>query len=104
MAGLEGIGEPEKDQCKEIAYGSATIPATRRYGEFPGLFNPSNPDPGAVAVRERVDLLVFIDDVHGIYDDAEIRRSSCLVANPSSQIWIAAEYPMRLNGQTVKQP
>lgn len=97
MAGLEGIGQPEEDQCKEIAYGSATIPAMWRYGEFPGLFNSSNPDPGAVAVRERVDLLVFIDDVHGIYDDAEIRRSSYLAANPSSQGWVTAEYPMRLN-------
>lgn len=104
MAGLEGMGEPDEYHCREIAFGSASLPAVCRSADLPGFFNPSNNEPGAVAMRERADLLVFVDDVHGIYDDAAIRRRAHLAANPSSQLWITAEYPMRIGGSTVKQP
>ena len=103
MAGLEGIGDPDQYHCREIAFGSATVPVECRSAELLGFFNRSNNDPGAVAMRERVDLLVFIDDVHGIYDDARIRRSCYVVANPSSEVWITAEYPLRIGGAPVEE-
>jgi len=104
MSGLEGIGDPDQYHCREIAFGSSSLPFECRSADLPGLFNPNNGEPGAVAMRERADLLVFIDDVHGIYDDAEIRRSSYFAANPSSQPWIMAEYPLRIDGPAGKQP
>jgi hypothetical protein len=102
MAGLEGIGDPDPYQCREIAFGSATVPVEYRSADLPGLFNQSNNEPGAVAMRERVDLLVFIDDVHGIYDDTSIRRGSKVAVNPSSDAWVKAEYPLRIDGQQMK--
>lgn len=94
MAGFMGWGLVTPADCIEVVHGSQGLPWAE--SDLPGLFRGANTDPGAVAVRDRVDLVVFVDDVHGIYDDWEIRRSSYLLCNPSSASWVRAEYPVLL--------
>ena len=96
MAGFEFMGDPDEYQCHEIAYGSKSVPCIAKEADLSGLFNPDNEHPGAKAVQDRVDLLAFVDDFHGDYDDLKIRRSSILCPNPLSPRWIHVSYPMFL--------
>jgi hypothetical protein len=89
------LGTCGTKDCVEIAHGSRRVLCPE--ANLPGLFDGNNTEPGALAVREKVDLLVFVDDVHGIYDDQEIRRSSYPLWNPSSHPWVKAEYPVLLS-------
>jgi hypothetical protein len=94
LAGFLGRGLATPADCIEIVHGSRRLLCPD--ADLEGLLEGNNADPGATAVRDRVDLLVFVDDVHGIYDDLEIRRSSCLRRNPSSEPWVETEYPVLL--------
>ncbi|MBN2573728.1 MAG: hypothetical protein JXP73_04120 [Deltaproteobacteria bacterium] len=95
IAGLWGWAPAVKKDCIEIVHGSRKVLLCPE-AALQGLFDGKNAEPGAIAVRDRVDLMVFVDDVHGIYDDQEIRRSSYLLRNPASEPWVETEYPVLL--------
>lgn len=83
MAGFEGTGDPDRDHCREIVFGSAY---TRNWVSDParpitGLFDLANTRRGAQEVRRRIHALAFVAERPECSDEDEIRRTLCLFGN-----------------------
>jgi hypothetical protein len=84
VSNFEGIGEPDGWHCRELMFGSSSVPAeARAYRAIQGIWDPANSRHGARAARERLHLVAFVSERLGSEDDREICRTSFVLANPA---------------------